>query len=163
MAKMEANNFSCSTLPLEGRFGPMDFTYKIYQFSDKETKANLKMVNKTFWRIHSAEKFFNNYSNAQTPYTSQLYCYKQDCVKRELFESCFSPSLKTTDRGEICPIDSPRSRQGWPIVYQNSGWGKAPPPRKIREWPGCQSCWDEFVRERPEYDVIEFYPILQFK
>ena len=70
------------TLPLDS---PTPFVKAIYAFADNETKKQLKLVNKSFWREHALDKFRNNYSPAQEPRHRQLYCY-DPCPNVDEFE-----------------------------------------------------------------------------
>ena len=65
--------------------GPMPWVAKIYKFSDSETKKNLKLASKTFWREHAKEKFQMNFSDGQESRHRQLYCYGY-CPKTDEYE-----------------------------------------------------------------------------
>ena len=78
-------NFFFKTLQIESVMGPMPHVAKIYKFSDPETKKNLKLASKAFWRVHTLEKFQLNFSEAQESRHRQLYCYG-NCPKTDEYE-----------------------------------------------------------------------------
>ena len=142
-----------SHLPLSSGAGLYPYTRLIYHRADKSTKAQLKMTSRDLWRHHVHRKFRQNYCEEQNGHMTQLYCYKEHCPNRIQFEQCFQPPLLTTNSGEVCGPNSPRSRDGWPIVGEPQSWGPTIPPRQIKEWSGCRQCWQEFIKIRPEYDL----------
>ena len=97
---------------MESVMGPMPWVAKIYQFSDSETKKNLKLASKGFWREHCKEKFQMNFSEAQESRHRQLYCYG-DCPKTDEFEVSIRFSImkicnvlfsRVSNRHSILPI-----------------------------------------------------------
>ena len=140
------------TLPMSSRLGLFPYAKLIYKHSDKQTKLNLRMTCRSLWKYHCNRKYKNNYVEEQSGHLKQLYCYKEECPNRVLFEDCFRPRIYTTDIGEVCGHLSPRNRQGWPIIGDDNSWGRQP-PKKVKNWQGCPECWKDFIRERPEYDL----------
>ena len=142
------------------------FVRKIWQYSDKETKAKLKLVSKSFWYEHALSKFRNNVCEGQSGLLREIYCYGP-CEKTDEFENCFQPKLCTTNWGEICDVDEPRTRDGWHWAnhpyFNNDNWTRPPTPIKVREWSGCYKCWEKFIVERPEYDVFPWFTEWQAK
>ena len=69
-------------------------------------------------------------------------------------QECFKPKFYTTQWGEICAPDEPRTRDGWMINIEREWDFKPEKPKKIKEWRGCRSCWAKFVKKNPEYDCI---------
>ena len=147
----------------------MPFVDIIYEKADDETKKNLKLVSKAFWECHVKEKFEKNFAKSQEKRHWQLYCYG-DCPETDNFEvrfilffeitikfkACFKPPLYTTNRGEICPADEPRTRDGWFINSPhavNAAWTKPEPSQQIKKWTGCRQCWEKFCAENPEYKI----------
>ena len=146
---MNSNN----GLPLSSQSGLYPYTRLIYKWADKDTKIQLKMTSRELWRHHVHQKFRKNYTEEQSGFMTQLYCYREACPNRIQFEQCFKPPLRTTNSGEVCSPNSPRSRDGWPIVSDPRSWGPTIPPRQVKEWSGCPECWKEFIKIRPEYDL----------
>ena len=144
-------------LPLKGRFGPMPYTRRIYQLSSDETKATLKLVNKVFWTIHVEEKFFNNFSPAQTGFIPQLYCCSKMCQNTKEFVRCFVPSIEVHTNGEIWS-DHEDTGHIWPKMDKNGDWSNDTKSKKIRQWHGCADCWSKFTTDRPEYnsDILNY-------
>ena len=147
----------------------MPFVDIIYEKADDETKKNLKLASKAFWECHIQEKYEKNYAKSQEKRHWQLYCYG-DCPETDNFEvifsvyiflyqkitvhfkACFQPPLYTTNRGEICAPDEPRTRDGW-LINLPFNWTKPEPSKQVRKWTGCRKCWEKFCTENPEYKI----------
>ena len=151
----------------------MPYVDIIYEKADDETKKNLKLAAKAFWECHAKEKYEENFAKSQEKRHRQLYCYG-NCPKVDEFEvkfkiqlkfkistnnhiqACFKPPLFTTDRGEICEPDEPRTRDGWiinSIIINENPFEKPEPPQKVKKWSGCKKCWVKFCQENPEYKI----------
>ena len=151
---------------MKSAFGRMPYVDIIYAKADVETKKNLKLATTAFWECHVQEKYENNYVKSQAKHHRQLYCYG-NCRKTDEFEvslilfsniinfqECYDPPLFTTNMGEICEPDEPRTRDGWLInslVIDEESWEKPKPSRKIKNWSGCKKCWIKFCEKNPEY------------
>ena len=141
------------TLPTESILGRMPFVDIIYDHCDEDTKKNLKLASKAFWISHIREKYLNNFAKSQEKRHRQLYCFG-NFPQTDKYEACFKPPLYTTDRGEICPADEPRTRDGWLIISPpNDDWTKPEQSKKISEWGGCPECWEKFAQQNPEYKI----------
>ena len=141
------------TLQTESILGRMPFVDIIYAKADVETKRNLKLASKAFWESHIREKYQKNFAESQEKRHSQLYCFGS-CPQTDKYEACFKPPLYTTDRGEICSADEPRTRDGWLIILPtNDDWTKPEKSKQIREWEGCPVCWRKFVHQNSEYKI----------
>lgn len=68
------------------------------------------------------------------------------------YKNCFEPKLWTTNFGEICEPDEPRTKDGW-LVNMNFGWEKPKKSRQTKNWKGCVQCWNLFCTENSEYKI----------
>ena len=65
--------------------GEMPYVEIIYKKADDETKKNLKLACKAFWKCHVKEKFHSNYAKSQEKRHRHLYCCN-NCPKQLEFE-----------------------------------------------------------------------------
>ena len=81
-------------LPMKTALGRMPYVDLIWKrvHSNAERKT-LKLVCKSFWDCHVADKYKNNYSETQKLAMEHVYC-KGDCPNSESFKVCTLNILK---------------------------------------------------------------------
>ena len=142
-----------------GRMPYVDIIWnKVHSNAERKT---LKLVCKSFWDCHVADKYRNNYSETQKLAMEHVYC-RGDCPNSESFkvilfifqifqfyiQNCFDPPLITSDEGEIINPNEEARRED-----PNYDFDAEIQPVQKTEWRGCAQCWEKFTAEYPEYKI----------